>query len=455
MHRKIENYLADWRTSSYRKPLVLRGARQVGKTYTIEKFARENFRHYLKINLEQERNLQHVFESLQPQQIINELTALYQIPIIDEETLLFIDEIQMSPKAITALRYFYEQRPGLHVISAGSLLDITLNEMQYSMPVGRVDFAFMYPMTFCEFLVALNENGLVNAINDFTPDKTLSPAIHNRILELLRLFFFIGGMPEAVAYYTKEKDLSGIDRIHSGLIQSIQFDFAKYGTRKQQEHLKDVLHYVANNIGTKVKYSNVSRSVHSSLLKDAFKKLEMSRIIHLIRHTRSSDVPVTQLQDDNVFKPIFLDIGMLNHLAGIKLVNLDNLITTFEGALAEQFVLQELIAGSKPYHEQKLNYWIREAKNSNAEIDCLFQIGNSVYPIEIKAGKRGTLKSLHIFLAEKNKKTGIRLNLDTPSIGKDLQASINIPGRNQLTYHLVSLPLYLAGNLGEMEIDVS
>jgi uncharacterized protein len=152
MHRKIENYLADWRTSPYRKPLVLRGARQVGKTYTIEKFAKENFKHYLKINLEQERNLQHVFESLQPQQIINELTALYQVPIIDEETLLFIDEIQVSPKAITALRYFYEQRPGLHVISAGSLLDITLNEMQYSMPVGRVDFAFMYPMTFCEFL---------------------------------------------------------------------------------------------------------------------------------------------------------------------------------------------------------------------------------------------------------------------------------------------------------------
>jgi uncharacterized protein len=361
----------------------------------------------------------------------------------------------VSPKAITALRYFYEQRPGLHVISAGSLLDITLNEMQYSMPVGRVDFAFMYPMTFCEFLVALNENGLVNAIDDFTPDKTLSPAIHNRILELLRLFFFIGGMPEAVAYYTKEKDLTGIERIHSGLIQSIQFDFAKYGTRKQQEYLKDVLHYVANNIGTKVKYSNVSTSVHSNLLKDAFKKLEMSRIIHLIRHTRSSDVPITQLQDNNVFKPIFLDIGMLNHLAGIKLVNLDNLITTFEGALAEQFVLQELIAGSKPYIEQKLNYWIREAKNSNAEIDCLFQIGNSVCPIEIKAGKRGTLKSLHIFLAEKNKKTGIRLNLDTPSIGKDLQASVNIPGRNQLTYHLVSLPLYLAGNLGEMEIDVS
>jgi len=454
MYRTIENYLSDWKDCSYRKPLLVRGARQVGKTYTIEKFAKENFTHFLKINLEQDRNLLHVFESLQPQQIINELTALYQVPIIDGETLLFIDEIQVAPKAIASLRYFYEQKPGLHVISAGSLLDITLNEMQYPMPVGRIDFAFMYPMTFCEFLAAIDENGLVKAINDFSLHKTLSLAIHNRIKELLRLYFFIGGMPEAVVYYAKEKELSGIGKIHSGLIQSIQFDFAKYGTRKQQEYLKDVLQYVANNIGKKVKYSNISTAVHSSLLKGAFLKLEMTRIIHLIRHTRSSSVPITELQDNDVFKPIFIDIGMLNHLAGIKLVNVDNLITAFEGALAEQFVFQELIASSMPYCEQKLNYWIREAKNSNAEIDCLFQIENSVYPIEVKAGKRGTLKSLHIFLAEKNKKTGIRLNLDAPTIGKDLQATVNIPGKNQLTYNLVSLPIYLSGKLAKMGIDI-
>ena len=453
MYRKIEKYLADWKTSLYRKPLILRGARQVGKTYTIEKFAKENFKHFLKINLEQDRNLQHVFESLNPQQIINELTALYQVPIIDGDTLLFIDEIQVSPKAIASLRYFYEQKPGLHVISAGSLLDITLNEMQYSMPVGRVDFAFMYPLSFYEFLDAIDENGLLSAIDNFASQKTIGIAIHIRILELLRLYFFIGGMPEAVAYYVNEKELSGIEKIHSGLVQSIEFDFAKYGTRKQQEYLKDVLHYVANNIGTKVKYSNICTNVHSSLLKDAILKLEMTRIIHLVRHTRSSSVPLTQLQDKDVFKPIFIDIGMLNHIAGIKLVNLDDLVTAFEGTLAEQFVLQELIAGSIPYHEQKLNYWIREAKNSNAEIDCLFQIENKVYPIEIKAGKRGTLKSLHIFLVEKNKKTGIRLNLDTPTIGKDLKAIVNIPFKNEITYNLFSLPLYLAGKLNSMNFE--
>jgi predicted AAA+ superfamily ATPase len=453
MHREFEKYLDDWKVSSYRKPLVIRGARQVGKTYTVEKFAKENFRNFLKINLEQDRNIINVFESLQPQQIINELTSLYQIPIVDGYTLLFIDEIQVSPKAIMSLRYFYEQRPGLHIISAGSLLDITLNEMPYSMPVGRVDFAFMYPLTFQEFLLALNESGLVKFIKEFQINDTFSIAIHNRILELLRLYFFIGGMPEAVAYYINEKDLAGIEKIHSNLIQSIQFDFARYGTRMQQEQLKNVLHYVANNIGKKVKYSNINANVHSNLLKDALLKLEMSRIVHLVRHTRSASVPLTQLQDIHVFKPFLLDIGMLNYLAGIKLIDMDNLITAFEGSLAEQFVLQELIAASEPFHEQKLHYWIREAKNSNAEIDCLYQIRNNVYPVEIKAGKRGTLKSMHVFLAEKNKDTGIRLNLDIPSIGMGLKAAVNLPGNKPLTYNLLSLPLYLAGKLAALISD--
>jgi uncharacterized protein len=447
MYREIENYLKEWKASPYRKPLIIRGARQVGKTYTVEKFASENYKYLLKINLERDRNILSVFESLQPQQIINDLTSLYQVPLNDGDSLLFIDEIQVSPKAIAALRYFHEQRPGLHIISAGSLLDIALNEIPYSMPVGRIDFAFMYPMTFNEFLLALDENGLVKFIKEFKLNDTISIAIHSRLLELLRLYFFIGGMPEAVAYYKNEKDLAGIEKIHSGLIQSIQFDFAKYGTRKQQEHLKEVLHYVANNVGKKVKYSNINPNLHSNLLKDAFFKLEMCRMVHLVRHTRSVSVPLTQLQDNKVFKPVLMDIGMLNHLAGIKLLDLNNLTTAFEGSLAEQFVLQELIATGEPFKEQKLNYWIREAKNSNAEIDCLYQIANNVYPVEIKSGKRGTLKSMHVFLAENNQNTGIRLNLDTPSIGMELNAVVNLPGNKPLTYNLLSLPLYLAGQL--------
>ena len=453
MERQIEKYLTRWKDSLNRKPLIIRGARQVGKTYSVEKFAGKNYRYLLKVNMEQDRNIHLVFESMQPEQIINELSALYQIPIEDENTLLFIDEIQACPKAIAALRYFYEQKPGLHIICAGSLLDHTLNEMQYSMPVGRIDFAYMHPLIFTEFLTAIGENGLVEFINGYSLSGQFSVAVHKRILELLRLYFFIGGMPESVDYYVKTKDLSGIEKIHSGLITSIEYDFAKYGTRKQQEHLKAVLHYVTNNVGKKVKYVNVDRNVHSGLLKDAFLKLEMSRIVHLIRNTRSTNVPLTQLQDNDIFKPVFFDIGVLNHIAGIRLMDIDNLVTAFEGALAEQFVFQELIACSEPFIEQKLHYWIREAKNSNAEIDCLYQIGNSIYPIEIKAGKRGKLRSMHVFLAEKKKDTGIRFNIDNPSVGKNLTARVNLPDKDELTYNLISLPLYLAGQLGSIVIQ--
>lgn len=180
------------------------------------------------------------------------------------------------------------------------------------------------------------------------------------------------------------------------------------------------------------------------------RKTGMSRIIHLVRHTRSAEVPLSRSQDNDVFKPLFFDIGILAHIAGIKLMDINDLATGFEGAMAEQFVFQELLACGLPYREQRLFYWIREAKNSNAEIDCLYQIGNRVYPVEIKSGKRGTLKSLHVFLAEKKKSTGIRLNTDLPSTGNDLIAKVNLPGKEELTYNLISLPLYLAGRLDKI-----
>lgn len=447
MKREIEDYFINWKNSYKRKPLILRGARQVGKTFIVDKFAHENFKYYLKINLEQNSDLLTIFETNNPERIINDLTILFQIPIVDNQTLIFIDEIQCSPKAIASLRYFYEQKPDLHIIAAGSQLDHTLNEIQYSMPVGRVEFAYMYPLTFKEFLWAMNENAIVNLIENFSLENSISIAIHNKISELLRLYFFIGGMPEAVDNYINTKNLLNIEKIHSNIITSIQYDFAKYGTRKQQEFLKDVLNYVVNNIGRKVKYMNINKNAPSVLLKDSFLKLEMSRIIHLIRYTNSTNIPITQYQDNDVFKPVFFDIGLVNHLAKIKLTDIQNLVTDFEGALAEQFVFQELIVGNEIFSEQKLNYWSRDAKNSNAEIDCLYQIENKIFPLEIKAGKRGTLKSLHIFLAEKNKNLGIRLNLDLPTYGQNLEANINLQDIKTLNYQLLSLPIYFARNL--------
>ncbi|MEA3494603.1 MAG: AAA family ATPase [Bacteroidota bacterium] len=453
MKRQIEDYLKQWKSNKNRKPLIIRGARQVGKTYTITKFGEKHFKQYLKINLEENENLKSFFKDKNPRNIINELSVFFNKPIIPGKSLLFIDEIQLSQDAITVLRYFHEQMPDLHIIAAGSLLDHTLNEMQYSMPVGRVEFAYMYPLNFKEFLLALGEKVLIDYIESFSLNNQFSKLIHSKITDYLRLYFFIGGMPEAIKTYINTQNLIEVEKIHSSIITSLQYDFAKYGTRKQQDYLKDTLQYSANNIGRKVKYVNINKNVHSSHLKEALHKLELSRIIHLVRKTKSANVPITQYVDNDTFKPVFIDIGLANHIAQIKLTDIKNLITDFEGALAEQFVGQEFIASLQFFKQGKLYYWIREAKNSNAEIDYLIQKENTIYPVEVKAGKTGTLKSMHVFFVEKNKDIGIRFNLDLPNYGENLTASIRFKNNNkELKYKLISLPLYFAGNIQNIKI---
>jgi len=249
------------------------------------------------------------------------------------------------------------------------------------------------------------------------------------------------------------KNLMEVEKVHSEILTSFKYDFAKYGTRKQQEYLNECLEYSANNVGKKVKYVNINKNAHSSKLKEALLKLELSRIIHLVRRTKSSKVPISQYVDKETFKPVFLDIGLMCNLSRIKLSDVSNLVTDFEGALAEQFIGQELISTFEYFEDARLYYWSREAKNANAEIDYLFQLGNKIYPVEVKAGKTGTLKSLQVYLAEKNEDTGLRFNLDLPSEGTKLSATINIKRViKNLEYNLISLPLYFAGNIRSKQL---
>ncbi len=447
MKREIEQTLLEWKLRSNHKPLILRGARQVGKTYTIENFATENFDNYVKVNLEEKPELCKLFDKNDVRLIINEIAVILATDITAGKTLLFIDEIQTYPKAIQTLRYFYEQIPELHVIAAGSLLDYALNDMQYSMPVGRVEFCYMYPLNFREFLVVCSQNRLLEYIQNYDFRSEFSLVIHQKILEYLRLYFFIGGMPEAVQTYIETKKFTEVERIHNNIVTSLIYDFAKYGTRKQQENMTTVLKYTANNVGRKIKYVNIDKETRSTFLKEAFQKLELSRIIHLIRHTNVSGVPINDYINNDIFKPLFLDIGLVNHLGNIQLIDIDNLITNNEGMLAEQFIGQELVSSGKPFIDNKLFYWIREEKNANAETDYIFQHANTLYPIEVKAGKTGTLKSLHIYLHEKRLTTGIRFNLDVPSIGNFSISMKNAKTNNTLNYKLISLPLYFCCEL--------
>ena len=447
MKREIIQYLKEWKNRKDRNPLILRGARQVGKTYIIEEFAKTDFKNCLKINLEEKPELKKMFFNNDVKRILTELSILLNEDITFEDTLLFIDEIQTCPEAIQSLRYFKENIPELHVICAGSLLDHTLNEMKSPMPVGRVEFLHMYPMNFKEFLVAINQEKLVSYIEGFDFSFPFSEVIHNQISQYLRIYFFIGGMPAAVKTYAKNDKLSEIQRIQNNILTSIQYDFAKYGTRKQQEYLQIVLKYCGRYPGRKIKYSSIDREIRSTLLKDSIKKLELSRIIHTVKHSNASKVPLTEHVKESVYKTIFMDIGFVNQINQMDLIGLENLVTANEGILAEQFIAQELLTTHMSYLSPELFYWSREEKSSNAEIDYIFQHKNNIYPIEVKSGKTGTLKSIQVYLYEKKLKNGIRFNMDLPNIGS-FETKINLPNKNtELSWTLLSLPLYMVSEL--------
>ena len=447
MKREITQYLKEWKYRKDRNPLILRGARQVGKTYIIEEFAKTDFKNCLKVNLEEKPELKKLFFNNDVKRILTELSILLNEDVSYGSTLFFIDEIQTCPEAIQSLRYFKELIPELHVICAGSLLDHTLNEMKSPMPVGRVEFLYMYPMNFKEFLMAINQEKLVLYIEEFDFTKPFSEVIHNQISQYLRFYFFIGGMPAVVKTYAENDKLSEIQRIHNNILTSIQYDFAKYGTRRQQEYLQIVLKYCGRYPGRKIKYSNIDREIRSTFLKESINKLELSRIIYTVKHSNARKVPLAEHARKDVYKTMFMDIGFVNQFNQIDLTDLENLITANEGMLAEQYIAQELLTIHQAYLSPELFYWSREEKNSNAEIDFIYQHKNKIYPIEVKAGKTGTLKSMQVYLYEKKLKNGIRFNMDIPTIGS-FKTMINVPNKNaELSWTLLSLPLYMVSEL--------
>ena len=451
MYREYIEFLKDWKQRKTRKPLIIRGARQVGKTYLIEQFA-EEFEIFITINFEKNIEYKDIFITNNVIDILENISLAFGTKIVAQKTLLFLDEIQVCPEAITTLRYFYENIPELHVIAAGSLLDHVLNDMNYSMPVGRVEFMYMYPLNFREFLLANDENMIVDFLSSYHPGKNISIVIHNKLLKLLRTYFFIGGMPEAVKVYIETSDLLEVERVHESILTSMEIDFSKYDKNSNYDYLRMVLRYVPRGIGKKFKYVNVNFSVKSAYLKQAFRKLEMSRIVHRISATSSANIPLIQHVKDNVFKPIFFDIGLATHLAKVRLMNLENLMLVNEGDLAEQFIGQQLLTQKPFFIDKELFYWIREKRDSNAELDYLVESGNKVIPIEVKAGKTGTLKSLHVFMLEKHKELAVRFNIDFPSL-VDVKTSIKMGNSiKQVEYKLLSLPMYLINFMDQIKV---
>jgi len=445
MKRQAELFLSEWMTRAGRKPLVLRGARQVGKTFLIENWGRAQFNSVLKVDLERERDLHGLFSRTDPKQLLEELTLLKGQTVVPGGTLLFLDEIQACPPALAMLRYFFELTPDLHVIAAGSLLDFAMREFEHSMPVGRIEFLHLHPMSFEEFLEAVEGSALASHLGRISLAEPVSEAMQRKLLEALRRYFFVGGMPEAVRVYVEGQDLLEVQRVQTALVQTVQEDFAKYGPRRLHELLRKTYRHVAENVGRKLKLVNISREERSAEVRRAIELLTLTRVVHLVYHTSANGLPLGAERDERHFKPLFLDVGLVNRMCGLDLVAAEELITVNEGALAEQFVGQELLCAAASFEDPQLFYWGREARNANAEVDFVISRHQDILPVEVKAGKTGTLRSLFQFLHDKKRNHAVRLHLRPPAL-----ESLKLPGDESRTVQLLSLPLYLAGQLDRL-----
>lgn len=445
MKRNAQKSLSQWRDRPGRKPLVLRGARQVGKTYLVEHWGAEQFESVMTVDLERERDLHSLFSQTDPQRVLTELALLKRQSVMPGKTLLFLDEIQACPPALALLRYFHEQLPSLHVIAAGSLLDFALREFEYSMPVGRIEFLHLQPMSFEEFVAATEGEALSDYLKTWTLAQPPSEAVAQRLLELVRRYYFVGGMPEAVQAYASRKDLLEVQRIQTALVETMQADFAKYGPRRYHELMRRTYRHIAENVGRKIKFVNISREERSADVRRTLELLTLSRVVHPVVRTSANGLPLGADSDERNFKVLFLDIGLVNRLCGLDLVGAEKLITVHEGALAEQFVGQQLLDTSPEFENPRLFYWAREARNANAEVDFIISRNQEILPVEVKAGKTGTLRSIFQFLREKGRRRAVRFHTGAPALEE-----IKLPGEAETTVQLLSLPLYAAGQLDRL-----
>ena len=395
MERIFAKELEKWKTSLNRKPLIVRGARQVGKTYTVKQFGINSFKSKVHVvDFEKHSDWFGIFEqNLDPKRIVGELEILLNAKITPGNDLLFFDEIQSYPRAIMSLRYFYEEMPEMHVIAAGSLLEFVMKEISF--PVGRVQFLNVTPMNFYEFLKA-TDMGRAAEIICAKPEK-LSDTIHNMLLKSLRQFMYVGGMPECVEVWRNSNSMAEVFEIQSNLVETYQQDFSKYAPYTDKRGLNHVLNKVATNVGRQIKYSQLSGEFTGPTNKKAFELLQLAKIVNKIRATSPASLPLGASASEIRFKAILLDMGLMRSLndlpSNIEFIKND-LLAMYHGALSEQFAGQEFLSAGM----EKLFYWSREAKSSSAEVDYLIVKNNKIYPVEIKGGVSGKLKSMHLLL---------------------------------------------------------
>jgi len=450
MTRFAEETLSTWYRLKSRKPLVIRGARQVGKSTLVRRFAEKQNLILHEINLERYPELIKIFDRMDTADMLRELEYISGKGKISVDTgLLFLDEIQAAPQAIKALRYFYEDLPELPVIAAGSLLEFTLSDHSYSMPVGRIEYLFIGPMTFEEFLTAKAETQLLQLIRSYDFESSFPVTAHQRLLKYQREYLMTGGMPEAVFRYVESGDFEEVLNVHASIVQTYRDDFAKYARSAELNRLHRVFDYVPSAAGEKIKYCNIDENEQSRELRKAIDLLEKAGVISCVHHSKISGLPIKAGMNSKVFKLFFLDIGLMNYICGIRSISFEQMEKREfinEGKMAEQFIQQHLLRIGRQVEKPQLFYWLRDGRSANAEVDFVIQLGGQIIPLEIKAGKSGSMRSLIRFMAEKGLAAAVRFDLNPPS-RMDVAHKTNGSDDSEVEFKLISLPLYMVEQL--------
>lgn len=414
MERSLYKELKIWKEKASYLPLIVRGARQVGKSYLIEKFGREEFSNLYVINFEKKPQLMSCFKSLDPKDILKDLQLQLGVTLRPGMDLLFLDEIQDCPQALKSLRYFAEEMPKQHVIAAGSLLEFILEDKNFSFPVGRVEIMNLGPLSFLEYLASCEQKPLVDLLLTVESPDQISAGVHEHLLGFVREFLCIGGMPGVISTFKSSASFLEAKRRQSGILDLYALDFGKYATKyAQHHHLKKLFEKMPDLVGKHFKFSKIDPDCANPArdYRQALNRIRQARLIIPVHMSKGNALPLRSEKSEKKFKVFLLDVGLLVFGLGWENLDLGNIMqnSSFRGIVAEQLVAQELNTLQDPFIDRGLYYWENISHKSSAEIDFLINLNGKMLPIEVKSGAIGRLKSLRQYMELKKIDIGIRI----------------------------------------------
>ena len=451
MERLLSTELATWLGQDQRLPIVLRGARQVGKTWLVHDLAQRSGRHLVAIDFERNPEMARAFERRDPRRVLDDIALAIDRHIEPTDALLFLDEIQSAPGVLAALRWFAEELPSLPVIAAGSLLEFALTELQHGVPVGRISYRHVEPMRFCEFLRAHDQHRLLERLGEWHPGQDLGATGHERALEWYERFSMVGGMPGVVAADVEHGEPERCRRLQQDLMAAYRDDFAKYIGRMPPAILDALLLAVANLIGGKFVYARVGDGVKQHQAKQALELLASARLVTIATHTHAGGIPLGGDVNPRNRKAFLLDVGLLHALlgtpAGPRYPPWRTLAPAVRAKLSEQLAAQQLrVLDPGSGQEPSLHYWQRVGGRPG-EVDLIVQVGHLVVPVEMKAGAAGAMKSLHQFMHDKRLRLAVRVDINPPSLQ---EVDVKTTQGDSVRYRLLGLPGYLLWRAAEL-----